>query len=134
MKKATPYLALLLFVAFLLTKFLKQNETSVPVITDNDGGKHQTEIPLNAHLIYTKHARCRMQCRQVDESEILEIIESGTLNKNKSNANSKPCPTIALEGTSHDNQQLRIVFAKCDDEIKVVTCIDLKNDFECDCN
>ena len=134
MKKTIPSVALFLFVIFLLTKFLKQSDTPIPVVTDNNTGQHQTEIPLDAHLIYTKHARCRMQCRQIDESEIQEIINTGIVNQKKSNANDQPCPTIALEGTSHDNQQLRIVFAKCDDEVKVVTCIDLKNDFDCDCN
>lgn len=134
MKKSGPYLAILLFAVFLLAKFLKPGVHQPSVETSTDVEQHQNAIPINAHLIYTKHARCRMQCRQIDESEIQEIINSGTINQRKSNANDQPCPTIALEGTSHDNQQLRIVFAKCDDDVKVVTCIDLKNDYECDCN
>ena len=132
-KNTAPYLALLLFALFLITKFLKPGGAQ-PADTTTNTVVHQNVIPLNAHLIYTKHALCRMKCRQIDESEIQEIIAAGTVNQNKSNANDQPCPTVALEGTSHDNQQLRIVFARCGDQVKVVTCIDLKNNYECDCN
>jgi hypothetical protein len=85
------------------------------------------------HLIYTKHALCRMDCRHIDESEILEILNEGNINARKSDENDKPCPTYAYEGYSHDNQHLRIVIARCDEGEKVITCIDLENEFQCDC-
>lgn len=88
-----------------------------------------------SHLVYTKHARCRMDCRKIDESEVKEILEKGTINNDKSDPADKPCPSYALEGTTHDNQRVRIVFASCNtDEVKVVTCIDLDTDWECACN
>ena len=85
-------------------------------------------------LIYTKHAKCRMACRHINEEEIKEIITENHINERKSNAESKPCPTFAYEGYSHERQHLRIVIAKCDNTWKVVTCIDLGNEFECDCH
>ncbi len=39
----------------------------------------------------------------------------------------------AVEGCSKDNQHLRIVFAPCGDEVTVVTCIDIAQDWSCDC-
>jgi len=85
-------------------------------------------------LIYTKHAKCRMACRHINEAEIKEVLTENHINQRKSNAESKPCPTFAYEGYSKDNQHLRIVIAKCDNTWKVVTCIDLGNEFECDCH
>ncbi|MEO8147020.1 MAG: DUF4258 domain-containing protein [Bacteroidia bacterium] len=139
LSKSSPYIILLLLAAVLFFKFVKTQNGSNDFVNpktefvNHDSTRHQNVIPLSAQLIFTKHARCRMDCRHIDESEIREIIKDGKVNEHKSNPNDQPCPTFAIEGTSHDNQQLRIVFAKCDDEVKVITCIDLKNDFECDC-
>ncbi len=84
-------------------------------------------------LIYTKHARCRMDCRKVDESEVIEILQQNNINHKKSKTGDKPCPSFAYEGISHDNQHLRIVVAKCEQNWKVVTCIDLETDYSCSC-
>ncbi|NIG53496.1 DUF4258 domain-containing protein [Chitinophaga sp. Cy-1792] len=87
-----------------------------------------------AHLEYTKHAKCRMDCRHVTEAEVEEILHDGNINLEKSNPNDHPCPTFALEGYSHDGQHLRIVFAPCDEEnARVITCIDLDKDWTCHC-
>lgn len=84
-------------------------------------------------LVYTKHARCRMRCRYVDESEVEEIVSTNNINPDKSQPESKPCPKFAYEGMSHDHQSLRIIIAQCETDWKVVTCIDLGNEFACDC-
>ncbi|MFN8321481.1 MAG: DUF4258 domain-containing protein [Chitinophagales bacterium] len=84
-------------------------------------------------LIYTKHARCRMDCRQIDESEVREIVSQNHINRAKSNPNDSRCPTYAYEGYSYDRQHLRIVIARCKTVWKVVTCIDLENEFICSC-
>lgn len=82
---------------------------------------------------YTRHAQCRMECRRISRSEVEDIMRNGKINYRKSNVNEKPCPTYALEGTTADNQRVRIVFAQCDFKTKVVTCIDLGRDWACDC-
>jgi hypothetical protein len=97
--------------------------------------ERKTDVAINTipSLIYTKHARCRMDCRKVDESEVLEILQQGHINSKKSKEGDKPCPSFAYEGVSHDNQHLRIVVAKCETNWKVVTCIDLETDYSCSC-
>ena len=74
-----------------------------------------------------------MECRHITQAEVQEIMKEGKINYNKSNVNAKPCPEYALEGTTSDDQRVRIVFAQCDEKTKVVTTIDLGNDWSCDC-
>ena len=85
-----------------------------------------------AHLIYSKHARCRMECRHIDESEVKEILETGKLNSNKIEASDKG-KSYPLEGVTHDKQHVRIVFAPKKESVVVVTVIDLDNEWPCDC-
>lgn len=102
----------------------------VPVTTNNDNN-----LPFNrhsGHLIYTKHARCRMDCRHIDESEVQEILDNGTLNPNKIEESDKG-KSYPLEGVTHDKQHVRIVFAPKQENIVVVTVIDLDKDWYCDC-
>lgn len=102
----------------------------------NAGNGSKDEAPANIpQLIYTKHARCRMDCRHITEAEIKEILVENHINNRKSNPEGKPCPAFAYEGYSNEHQHLRIVIGKCDTRAwKVITCIDLGNDFECDCH
>ena len=86
----------------------------------------------NEHLIYSKHARCRMDCRHIDESEVQEILSSGTLNNNKIEESDKG-KSYPLEGVTHDKQHVRIVFAPKQNNLVVVTVIDLDKDWYCDC-
>lgn len=86
------------------------------------------------HLIYTKHARCRMGCRHIDESEVQEILKQGTVNFRKSEPAAHPDPKYAFEGTTHDGQHVRIVFAPSHRGTVVITVIDLDKDWYCDCH
>ena len=86
-----------------------------------------------SYLEYTEHGKCRMECRKITQSEVEEIMRDGKINYAKSNVKQKPCPTYALEGITHDNQRVRIIFAQCDFKTKVVTSIDLDTDWECQC-
>ncbi len=89
---------------------------------------------LSERLIYTRHARCRMDCRYISEKEVAYIMRNGKVNKRKSKPYDAPCPTYALEGiTPDDRQEVRIVFAACDDVTKVITTIDLGNEYQCYC-
>lgn len=86
-----------------------------------------------SYIDYTEHARCRMQCRHISQSEVEEIMRKGDINYNKSDLNARPCPAYALEGVTHDNQRVRIVFGQCDLKTKVITVIDLETDWSCSC-
>lgn len=82
---------------------------------------------------YTQHAKCRMNCRHITQTEVEEIMRYGSINYNKSDVNARPCPEYALEGETSDGQKVRIVYAQCDYKTKVVTTIDLKTNWSCDC-
>jgi len=86
-----------------------------------------------SYLEYTSHAKCRMECRHITQKEVEDIVKNGEINYRKSDVKDMPCPTYALEGYTGDKQHVRIVFAQCDNKTKVVTCIDLDNEFACDC-
>ena len=65
-----------------------------------------------------------MECRDITEEEIKEILHEGSINYMKSNRNDERGATYALKGESHEHQHLRIGFAPAKDEMVVVTCID----------
>lgn len=88
-------------------------------------------------VILTKHAKCRMECREIEQTEIQEVIDANNINKKKSEPNPTDpsrCPSWAYEGDTHDGQRVRVIVAECDTEAKIVTVIDLKTDFECTCD
>jgi hypothetical protein len=130
----------LLLVMVILIAWLNYNKRSVAPETKTKVSDKQTKNRNHgfdrntAFIEYTKHARCRMDCRQVTQSEVEDIMKNGSINYRKSDVNDRPCPSYALEGyTQTDKQHVRIIFAQCDYKTKVVTCIDLDNDFTCDC-
>jgi Domain of unknown function (DUF4258) len=92
--------------------------------------------PIDRHesrLIYTKHARCRMDCRHITETEIKEILQHGTINLNKSDPYGRPDPKYALDGYTRESQHLRVVFAPTAKGLVVITCIELGVEWSCDC-
>jgi hypothetical protein len=86
-------------------------------------------------VIFTKHGKCRMNCRSIDSLEVDEILKKGHINYVKSDTSSNnPCrKKYALEGTTRDNQLVRIIFSPCNDTQTVVTVIDMDTDWDCDC-
>src|SRR5690606_20141643 len=137
--KAAPYVFLLILavLAFFLARRNQQinNEEEIPnssntskTINRNRGFDRRVSF-----IGYTNHGRCRMQCRRISQAEVKEIMQNGKINYNKSDVKAKPCPEYALEGTTSDNQRVRIVFAQCDKKSKVITVIDLGKDWTCNC-
>ena len=93
--------------------------------------------PINRHadhLIYTHHARCRMDCRHINETEVREILEKGTIDYKKSEPDAKPDPKYALEGYTNEGQHLRVIFAPAQRGLLVITCIELGVEWQCDCH
>ncbi len=85
------------------------------------------------HLYYTRHALCRMDCRHISREDINEILENGIINLNKSQQDDHPCPTFALQGSTNHGESIRVILAQCSQETKIITCYNLKEDFECHC-
>lgn len=130
---ATLVIMLLLLAIVFGIKKCKELKQSYPerttTSTEGDWRNHK--------LVYTKHARCRMACRDISETEIEYIVVNGIVNEEKSKeANDEAtghCPTYALEGNTKDGQHVRIVYGACDKITKVITAIDLGAAHECDC-
>lgn len=136
MKKGAPYLLLaLLAVLVLVIKGFKHCTRST---VNNNTTQVKTPRGLNrnpSYINYTKHARCRMQCRQVSEAEVTDVLKNGKINYAKSDLKGADCnKRYAVEAVSKDKQRLRIIFAPCGTEVTVITCIDLDTDWECNCD
>jgi hypothetical protein len=86
-----------------------------------------------SYLQYSKHAKCRMNCRHINQAEVKEIMQDGKINYSKSDLQNARCPRYAVEGTTDDNQDVRIIFAQCNENTTVVTVIDLEKEWTCDC-
>ena len=74
-----------------------------------------------------------MDCRKITEDEVRQILKEGRINPQKSNPGHEPDPQFALEGNTADGQDVRIVFAVSPGKAIVVTVIDLKKEWPCDC-
>jgi hypothetical protein len=101
------------------------------------GNTNNNNEPVNrkeTHLIYTRHARCRMDCRHITETEIREILERGVIDYKKSEPDGRPDPKYAFEGNTNEGQHLRIIFAPTQRGLVVITCIELGVEWQCDCN
>ena len=142
-KKYFPYLVLL--AAILLFIWIKKNQRGTgnnqrqtthqqqPANNNQSASESKQDFDRTiTHIVYSKHARCRMDCRHIDESEVKEILASGTINYNKIEEDEKG-KTYPLEGITHDKQHVRIVFAPHQNELVVVTVIDLDTEWQCNC-
>ena len=125
--KRAGIILLVVIVVFALLKFYANYKKF------NHDSPHTTQTfnRKAGHLILTRHARCRMQCRDISEQKINEILRDGEIDYNKSEPNEPRGPRYALEGYSHEHQHLRVIFAPEKDDIIVVTCIDLDKEWPC---
>ncbi len=133
-----------MLVAIVLIRQCKGNQDPVPKpkVTNPDRPKDPASNPTNrdkgfdrstSYLDYSQHASCRMQCRKISKSEVEEIMLDGKINYKKSDLQNARCPRYALEGVTHDDQRVRIIFPQCNEKTVVVTVIDLGTDYACDC-
>lgn len=84
-------------------------------------------------ISYTRHGRCRMDCRSISEAEVEEMLLKGEVDPGRTRMDGE-CPSYAVEGVTSDEQHVRIVYAACPTKTKVVTAIDLGRDWPCgDC-
>ncbi len=142
LRKALPFILLvILAIAALAIK-----RCNKPAISERPSTAKSKNSPSNvptakprfdrsvSELFFTKHARCRMKCRQITQQEIKDILANGEINYNKSDLNDPQGATYALEGTTRDRQHVRVIFAPKQKHMSVVTVIDLDVEHQCDCN
>ncbi len=110
--------------------------SSNPKTAINDPAARTTKAPFDRHslVILTRHARCRMDCRHITIKEIHEILDSGTVNYEKSEPEARPDPKYAIEGYTAELQHLRIIVAPEAGKLIIITCIELGVEWNCHCN
>lgn len=138
-KKKTPLAALVLVIilsiAVFIVKTCARPAKYAPAETKSQAGDKRGLNRNPSVINYSKHARCRMDCRHINQSEIKEILTDGKINYNKSELNGAECKKrYAVEGTTHDGQRVRIIFAPCETEVTVVTVIDIGEEWTCNCD
>ncbi len=134
LKKYVPYI-LLMFAALVLY-FIKTHQRNanqkehitIDAATAEEGFNRNPET-----ITYTKHGRCRMDCRHITEAEIKEILQNGKVNVNKIEQDERG-RTYPIEGKTSTDKFVRIVVAPKKNETVIVTVIDLDKDWPCDCN
>ena len=103
---------------------------------ENQNNNSQTSRGLNRNpskINYSKHARCRMACRDITETEVREGLKEGKINYKKSQLQTEDCKKRYAVEDMVNGQRVRIIFAPCGDVVTVVTCIDLEKEWECSC-
>ncbi len=107
-------------------------------LPDPNGSDHgvTNHEPFDRHaeLVFTRHARCRMDCRHITAVEIHEVLDNGIINYGKSEPDSRPDPKYAVEGYTAEQQHLRIIVAPENAKLIIITCIELGVEWSCHCN
>lgn len=139
MRKWIPYILIVMMALaiFLVKNCNNRNNQDKPVVINDPASKKVNRDRgfdrRTTYLEYSKHARCRMDCRNISKSEVEQIMREGKINYSKSDLKNARCPRYALEGRTSDDQRVRIVFAQCNESTVVVTVIDLETEFACNC-
>ena len=121
-----------LLLIFLL--FLSCNSPSPGQVKNGPLSPNNEPFNRRSELVFTKHARCRMDCRHITTKEIHEVLNNGSINFSKSEPNSRPDPKYAVEGYTAENQHLRIIVAPEETKLIIITCIELGVEWSCHCN
>ena len=124
-KRAWPAF-LVILLALLVVFISRRNRHDTPTGEDPVAAYRKGEI------VYSKHARCRMDCRNITPGEIQEVLEEGVVNIKKSEPK-RTNPRYALEDVTKDGQKVRIVIALEKTQAVLVTCIDLEKEWPCNC-
>ncbi len=144
LRKAVPLILVVVLglLLFVIRRCKNEQTTKSEIKVGNSNAKQKNNDVIDrdrgfdrriSYLEYSKHAKCRMECRKISQSEVEEIMLEGKINYNKSDLQNTRCPRYAVEGITVDNQKVRIVFAQCNEKTEVVTVIDLDTDWSCYC-
>ena len=135
LKKYLPFI--LCIAAAALLYWIKTNQRGEKKKAEITGVEKSSEKEPFARdtalLAYSKHAKCRMDCRQIDKEEVQDILMNGKINFQRVEEDAEGI-TYPIEGLTKDGQQVRVVYAPKPDAIVVVTAIDLEKDWPCNCN
>lgn len=121
--KYLPYIVLIIAIGlFVWIKFHQRGAGETPV----------NKIDLT-ELSYSKHARCRMDCRHITTDEIADILKTGVMQPGRMQTSTKGT-SYAVEGYSKEKQHIRVVYSPHGNSTVIVTVIDLDDNWKCDCD
>jgi len=133
--KLAPFIIIILLG--LLLFFVRNCRNNNPKTERQQAPNSKTQRGLNRNpqtMKYSKHARCRMDCRHITEAEVSDVLKNGVINYKKSELNNgDDCHKKYAVEDYVNNQHIRIIFAPCGNTVTVVTCIDLNKEWECNC-
>lgn len=130
--KLAPFIIILLLgVLLIIVRTCRKEHTDIPEKKAIHTPRGLNRSPDAIH--YSKHARCRMACRHITETEIKTVIKNGTINYKKSELQTDECKKRYAVEDIVNKQRIRIIVAPCQNELTVITCIDLDKEWECEC-
>jgi len=130
--KLAPFiLILLLGMLLIIVRTCRKEHAHIPEKKVINAPRGLNRSPDAIH--YSKHARCRMACRHITEAEIKSVIKNGTINYKKSELQTDECNKRYAVEDIVNKQRIRIIVAPCQNELTVITCIDLEKEWECEC-
>ena len=134
LKKYLPYILFIAAAIFLFwIKTNQRGEKKAREAAIENTGSKEPFVRDTAMLVYSRHAKCRMGCRQIDTEEVEDILMNGKINYSRVEEDEEGI-TYPIEGLTKDRQYVRIVYAPKPDAIIVVTAIDLEKEWPCSCN
>lgn len=74
-----------------------------------------------------------MQCRDITEAEINEVLHEGKINYRKSDLQKNDCQKRYAVEDRANGQNIRIVVAQCNTTLTIITCIDMDKEWSCSC-
>lgn len=134
--KLAPLLIILVLAIILF--WVKRNQRGDEVIAakETKSTASKSARGLNRYpekIIFSPHAKCRMQCRDITEAEIKKVLQKGKINYRKSELQKEDCQKRYAVEDIADSQRIRIIVAQCHDKLTVITCIDLDKEWSCAC-
>lgn len=83
---------------------------------------------LNKEVVFISPlAQCKLECLNVDQEEVLDILNDGSVNFSKSQTKTEPCKSYTIE---KDN--LNVIFELCEEKVTLKD-FEFNNQKKCDC-
>ena len=84
-------------------------------------------------LVYVDHARCRMECRGVNQRTVEKVYRDGVVNCKKSSYK-RGKPRYALEKRDERGDKIRVIVEDDEGQHVIITVIRLGKDDHCSCS
>ena len=106
------------------------NSTSTDDFTESDLRYQNQRVTLSHEGL------CWANCQKITATEIQEILDQEKMNESQSSdlVSSGECPTLAFEGSTKEEREIRVIIGDCKEDPKVVSVLDLKEKTDCNCD